>query len=85
MMIWLMRTFRNYNANLETNLNPFGQQENEEVEDILAQSDQNDDDIESEDVDISNGGSSATIATRPCVLSDEEINDKIRSLNKKQK
>ena len=77
--------FRNYRADLDTNLDAFAQQENEEVEEELI-SMQNEDNHEIEDAELTPSSEllppSTTILS---VLCDNEINDKIRSLNFKQR
>ena len=76
--------FRTYHVDLETNLDPFAQQENEEVEALLNQTEQNTDE-EFDENSNSNIGLSEAYSGKPCVLTDKEINDKICSLNNKQK
>ena len=73
--------FRNYRAELNTNLDAFAQQENEEVEDFLCQQNLDEEEFE----DDTSSGLSTSISERPCVLSDGEINRQICSLNTKQR
>ena len=69
---------------MDTNLDPFAQQENEEVEDILNnEQDINDEDEEERRQNQTTNG--ASLSERPCVLPDKEINEKIQSLNTKQR
>ena len=76
--------FGNYRAELDTNLDPFAQQENEETEDLLNAQNINDgDDDEEEERQNLNTGTSCS--ERSCVLPDKEVNEKIRSLNTKQR
>ena len=74
--------FEHYHADLDINMNAFAQQENEEVEDLLSNT--------NEELDEEPNNDAITEASRvfsdvPCVLPDNEINEKIRSLNKKQR
>ena len=74
--------FRTYHADLDTNLDPFAQQKNEEIEDILNNAQDINDDEEEERQNQTTGTS---FSERPCVLPDKEINEKIGSLNTKQR
>ena len=74
------KAFRNYRADLDTSLDAFAQQENEEVEDLLCE--QNLDEDEQEDTSTDLAGA---ISERPCVLLDDGINQQICSLNTKQR